>query len=159
MTRRHNFRRVKIHQSYIIPEAAALLGVHPHTISRWIANGLPLVSTKRPHLIHGSDLRDHLQAQQPRKQKLRAGEIYCLPCKAAKRPAGDMVDYIPKTPAKGFLRGICPSCDRLIHRLANFVTLAKVCGDLSVTHQPPEQRLVDDSAAPVGNVDFEKEKP
>jgi hypothetical protein len=29
---------------------------------------------------------------------------------------------------------------------------------LSVTHQPPEQRL-DDSAAPVGNVDFEKEKP
>jgi hypothetical protein len=158
MTRRHNFRRVKIHRTYIIPEAAALLGVHPHTVSRWIKHGLPLVSTKRPHLIHGSDLRAYLQAHQPRKQKLRAGEIYCLPCHAPERPAGDMVDYIPKTPAKGFVRGICPSCDRLIHRLANFATLAAVCGDLSVAHQPPRQRLVD-SLSPIGTVVFKKEKP
>ena len=158
MTRRHNFRRVKIHQSYEIPEAAQLLGVHKHTVSRWIAAGLPLVVKKRPFLIHGSDLRAFLAAQQPRKQRLRAGEIYCLPCRAPKRPAGDMVDYIPKTATKGFLRGICPTCDRLIHRLASYATLASVCGDLSVTHQSPQQRLVD-SPSPVGNVDFGKEKP
>ena len=158
MTRRHNFRRVKIHQSYTISEAALLLSVHKHTVSRWIVAGLPLVVTKRPFLIHGSDLHAYLAAHQPRKQKLRAGEIYCLPCKAAKRPAGDMVDYIPKTPAKGFLRGICPTCGRLIHRLASLATLAVGCRDLSVTHQPPRQRLVD-SPSPVGNVVFKKEKP
>ena len=158
MTRRHDYRRVKIHRSYTISEAAMLLGVHPHTVHRWIKHGLPVVSTKRPHLIHGSDLRAYLQAQQPRKQKLRAGEIYCLPCHAPKRPAGDMVDYIPKTPAKGLLRGICPTCGRLIHRLASLATLATVCGDLTVTHQPPRLRLVD-SPSPVGNVVFKKEKP
>lgn len=158
MTRRHSFRRVKIHRSYTISEAAQLLGVHPHTVSRWIATGLPLVVKKRPFLIHGSDLHAYLAEQQPRKQPCRAGEIYCLPCRASKRPAGDMVDYIPKTPAKGLLRGICPSCNRLMHRLANLATLAAVCGDLSITHQLPRQRLVD-SPSPVGNVAFKKEKP
>lgn len=157
MTRRHNYRRVKIHQSYTISEVAALLGVHKHTVSRWIKAGLPLVVTTRPQLILGSDLRAFLQAQQPRKQKLRAGEIYCLRCKAAKRPAGDMVEYIPKTPTKGILRAMCPTCHGLMHRVASLATLAKSCGDLSVTHQPPQQSL-DDSPSPVGNVDFGKEK-
>ena len=157
MTRRHNFRLVKIHRNYTVAEAAKLLGVHPHTVSRWISAGLPLVVKTRPFLIHGSDLRAFLAAQQPRKHPCSAGEIYCLPCRARKRPAGNMVDYIPKTSTKGFLRGICPTCDRLIHRVANFATLASVCGDLSVTHQPPQQRLVD-SPSPVGNVDSRKEQ-
>jgi excisionase family DNA binding protein len=158
MTRRHNFRRVKIHRSYTISEAALLLGVHKHTIIRWIAAGLPLVVKKRPFLIHGSDLHAYLAAQQPRKQPCRAGEIYCLPCHAPKRPAGDRVDYFPNTATKGLLRGACPNCNRPIYRLANFATLASVCGDLSVTHQPPRQRLVD-SPSPVENVAFKKEKP
>jgi hypothetical protein len=135
-----------------------LLGVHPHTVHRWIKHGLPVVSTKRPHLIHGSDLRAYLQAQQPRKHKLRAGEIYCLPCKAAKRAAGGRVDYFPETPAKGLLRGSCPTCGRSIYRLASLATLPTVCGDLSVTRRPPRLRLVD-SPSPVGNVVFKKEKP
>jgi excisionase family DNA binding protein len=158
MTRRYDLRRVKIHRSYTISEAALLLAVHKHTIIRWIAAGLPLVVTKRPFLIHGSDLRAFLAAQQPSKQPCSAGEIYCLPCRAPKRPAGDMVDYISKTPTKGILRGICPTCGRLIHRLASLAKLAAVCGDLSVTRQPPRLRLVD-SPSPVGNVDFKKEKP
>lgn len=153
MARRRPFRRVKIHRSYTVAEAAKLLDVHKHTVSRWIVAGLPLVEQKRPFLIHGSDLRAFLAAKQPRKHPCRAGEIYCLPCRAQKRPAGDMVDYIPKSPTKGFLRGICPGCGRLIHRVANFATLASVCGDLNVTHQPPEQRLID-STSLVGNVDF-----
>jgi excisionase family DNA binding protein len=158
MTRRYDLRRVKIHRSYTISEAAMLLGVHKHTIIRWIAAGLPLVVTKRPFLIHGSDLRAFLVAQQPRKQPCRAGEIYCLPCRSPKRPAGDMIDYIPKTPTRGLLRGMCPTCHGLMHRLASLATLATVCGDLSVTRQPPRLRLVD-SPSPVGNVDFKKEKP
>jgi excisionase family DNA binding protein len=143
MARWHSVRRVKIHRSYSVAEAAKLLDVHKHTVSRWIAAGLPLVVKTRPFLIHGSDLRGFLAAQQPRKHPCRAGEIYCLPCRTRKRPAGDMVAYIPKTPRKGMLRGICPTCNRLIHRVASFATLASVCGDMSVTHQPPQQRLVD----------------
>ena len=142
MARRYNIRRVKIHRSYSVSEVAKLLGVHKHTVTRWIERGLPLIEQKRPFLIHGSDLRDFLTAQQPRKQPCRAGEIYCLRCRAPKRPACDMVDYIPKTPTAGLLRGICPSCESLIHRVANVATLASVRGDLNVTHQPAQERLM-----------------
>ena len=41
MARRPNGRRVKIHHSYTILAAAEVLGVHKHTVSRWIAAGLP----------------------------------------------------------------------------------------------------------------------
>ncbi len=118
MARRHNPRRVKIHRSYNVSEAAKLLGVHKHTVARWIKSGLPLVEQKRPFLIHGSDLRDFLKAQQPRKQPCRPGEIYCVGCRAPKWPAGDMVERISKTPTTVLLRGICPTCGRLIHRLS-----------------------------------------
>ena len=33
MARRHNSRRVKIHRTYTITEAAAVLGAHKHTVS------------------------------------------------------------------------------------------------------------------------------
>jgi hypothetical protein len=39
MTRRPNGRRVKIHHSYTISAAAEVLGVHKHTVSRWIRPG------------------------------------------------------------------------------------------------------------------------
>src|SRR5947208_1860226 len=97
MARRYNVRRVKIHWSYSVSEAPKLLDVHKLTISRWIDRGPPLIEHKRPYLIHGSDLRAFLIAQQPRKQPCRAGEIYCVRCRAPKRLAGDMADYIPKT--------------------------------------------------------------
>jgi excisionase family DNA binding protein len=156
VARRYNRRRVKINRSYTVAEVAKLLDVHKHTVSRWIATGLPLVVQKRPFLIHGTDLHAFLEMQRPRKQPCRAGEIYCVRCRAQKRPAGDMVDYIPQTSVAGLLRGICPTCDLLIHRVAKFATLAAVCGGLSVAHQFPQQRLVD-IPFPVGNVDFKKE--
>ena len=156
MARRYNLRRVKIHWSYSVSEAAKLLGVHKHTVSRWIERGLPLIESKRPFLIHGSDLRAFLTASQPRKQPCRAGETYCIRCRAPKRPAGGMVDYIPKTPTSGLLAGICPTCETLTYRVANVATLASVCGDLNVTRQPPQQRLTD-SPDPSLNVAFVKE--
>jgi excisionase family DNA binding protein len=156
MTRRHNVRRVKINWSYTVSEAAKLLDVHKHTVNRWIKCGLPLIEPKRPYLIHGSDLRVFLTNQQPRKQPCRAGEIYCVRCRAPKRPACGMVDYIPRTPTTGLLRGICPTCELLIHRVANVAALDALCGDLSVTHEPPQQRL-DDSPSPFRNVDVRKD--
>src|SRR5438105_11717296 len=119
MARRHSSRRVKIHRNYTIAEAAALLGAHKHTVSRWIAAGLPTTDTMRPRLIHGEDLRAFLRARQPAKQPCRTGEFYCLRCRAPKRPALDMADYIPRTATRGMLRGLCPTCERFIYRAAS----------------------------------------
>jgi excisionase family DNA binding protein len=99
MARRYNIRRVKIHRTYTPTEVGKLLNVHKHTVGRWIASGLPLIERKRRYLIHGADLRRFLAAHQPRKHPLRPGEMYCLRCRAPKRPAGDMADLILRLPA------------------------------------------------------------
>lgn len=152
MARRYNIRRVKIHRSYEVSEAAKLLDVHKHTVSRWIEAGLPLVAPKRPFLIHGSELRAFLKARQPRKQPCRAGEIFCVRCRTPKRPAFGEVDFIPKTTTTGLLAGLCPTCESMIYRLTKTATLAAASGDLKVTRRPAQQRLCD-SAAPSLNVD------
>ncbi|MDI9847318.1 helix-turn-helix domain-containing protein [Rhodoblastus sp. 17X3] len=155
MARRHNVRRVKIHRSYSVSEAAKLLGVSKHTLSRWIDAGLPLIEPKRPFLILGSELRAFVKARQPRKQPCRPGEIYCVRCRAPKRPAFDEADYIPKTPTTGQLAGLCPTCGSLIYRLTKTATLAVASGDLKVTRRPAQERL-SDSAHPSLNVHFRR---
>jgi excisionase family DNA binding protein len=157
MARRHNGRRVKIHRSYTITEAAAVLGAHKHTVSRWIAAGLPTTDDRRPFLIHGEDIRAFLKAREPVKQSCRPGEFYCLCCKAPRRPAGDMADYISKTATRGLLRGICPICDRLIHRAASLALIEQEADGLSVTFQPARQRI-DDTSSPLCNVDLKRDK-
>ena len=55
--KRVNARRVKIHRSYAVDEAARLLGVHKNTVRSWIKRGLPTVDNRRPILILGGASR------------------------------------------------------------------------------------------------------
>ena len=158
MARRHNDRRVKINRSYTIPEVAQLLGVHKHTVSRWIKAGLPLCrdNTTIPdswerfaRLFAGA--KQPAQATPPRGWKSIVRHAGAVP----KRPAGDWWTDIPKTGYEGF-----PSRDLSDLRPADtsarqYATLVSVCGDLSVTHQPPQQRL-DDSPSPSGMLTSER---
>jgi hypothetical protein len=156
MARRYNIRRVKIHRTYTPTEVGKLLNVHKHTVGRWIASGLPLIERKRPYLIHGADLRRFLAERQPRKHPLRPGEMYCLRCRAPKRPAGDMADLIRRSAATGTLTGICPTCDGMMHRAVSLGAIERACGDLAVRRMP-EQRLNDRSGA-LPNVGFMRGK-
>jgi|SRR5271163_2127794 len=157
MARRFNCRRVKIHRTYTIAEAAAILGAHKHTVSRWIAAGLPTIDDRRPLIIHGEDLRGFIDARRHKKQTCRPGEFFCLGCKAPRRPAGDMTDYILKTASRGLLRGICPICDGFIHRAASLSTIAQKAGGLDVAFPKAQQRL-DDTTSPLSNVDLKRDK-
>ncbi len=130
--RRYDCRRIKKHRSYTVAEVEELLHVHSHTVRRWIANGLPVVSPTRPILIHGEDLRSFIEAHQPRKQPLRPGMIYCVGCGAPKRPDGDTADYVPKGPRHGVLVGICPSCGSIMPRHVSLAKIDEVRGDLDL---------------------------
>jgi Helix-turn-helix domain len=154
MARRFNCRRVKIHRNYEIAELAALLGVHKHTVSRWIAVGLP-TTDKRPLLVHGADLRAFLEAREPKKQKCRPGEFYCLSCRAPKRPAFDMADYTPSAPSRGLLSGFCPACERPIYRAVNLATIEQKLGGLKVA-LPIAERRINDISSPLSKVDFDR---
>lgn len=155
MTRRYDVRRVKLHRSYSLSEAAKLLGVTKHTVARWIDDGLPLIERKRPHLVHGSELRAYIKARQPRKQPCRAGQIYCVRCRAPKRPAFDEVELILKRPTTGLLAGLCPTCASMIYRVTKTASFAAAVGDLKVTRHPAQERI-GDSLDPFSNVQFKE---
>jgi hypothetical protein len=142
--RRPNPRSVKIHRSYTVDEAARTLGCHENTVRAWIKHGLPTIDGKRPVLIHGLELVCFLTARrETRKQRCDAGHFYCVKCRAPRRPALGMVDYIPLSLTSGNLRGLCPHCDTLIHRRVSLARLAKVQGDLEIAFPQGSQRIAD----------------
>jgi hypothetical protein len=157
MARRFDCRRVKIHRSYKIAELAGLLRVHKKTIVRWIAAGLPVMGAKRSRLIHGEDLRAFMNARKPIKQRGKPGDIWCLGCRAFKRPALDMAEYTPLTVLRGMLSGICPDCGRMIYRATTLAKLQHDCGALDVAYPKAERRLNDTTSA-ISNVSFERDR-
>ncbi|MCI4664945.1 MAG: helix-turn-helix domain-containing protein [Neomegalonema sp.] len=134
MPKRASHRRVRRHAVYTVAEAAEATEVCRQTVVRWIADrGLPADRSMRPWLIRGADLKRFLdERRRGARRPLSAGEIYCLPCRAAKRPAMGVADYRRKTETSGVLVGLCPDCERLIHRVVRRDNLRRVAGDLDV---------------------------
>jgi hypothetical protein len=97
---------------------------------------------QRPALFHGPVLVTFLQRRrESAKQPCPPGHIYCLPCRAPKAPAGNMVEFVPVTDATGNLRGICPNCDRLIHRRVNQAKIKAIQGNLEITFADAPPRI------------------
>jgi hypothetical protein len=152
--KRINPCRIKINRSYTIVEAARLLRVHKRTVQRWIERGLPTCDDARPTLLLGRALKDFLRQQQlDSKQPCQPGQLYCVCCRAPKSPAGQMVDFIPKTPTSGLLQGICPDCGTLIHRALSTVVLKQMASGLEIAFPRAQLRLSDTSRA-LENVAF-----
>ena len=61
--RRLNPRRVKIHRSYTVDEAAMLFRVHKNTVRTWLKSGLHPIDGRRPILILGRQLVRFLHAR------------------------------------------------------------------------------------------------
>jgi hypothetical protein len=144
MSRHPNYRLVKMHRNYTVEEIAGLLNVHKNTVRGWTRQGLPTIDRQRPTLILGSILSRFLQDRRQRGQKHCApGEIYCVKCRLPVRPAGDMAEYLAKTATWGVLRGICPRCESLIHRLVSWAKLDDSRGSLEITISQARLHIVD----------------
>jgi len=140
--RHPNPNRIKIHRNYTVEEAARVLGVHKNTIRRWIAQGLPIIGTSRPILILGSDFREFLtERRKRRRQPCPPGHLYCVRCRAPRKPDGGLADLILLGPSLGNLRGICPTCESLMHRRVSLVRLHEVTVGLEVMVVEAEPRL------------------
>jgi hypothetical protein len=101
--------RFKEHWNYSVEDVARIARRHKHTVRSWLASGLKAIDKRRPTLVLGSELNRFLNEKQVRRRSpCPPGTIYCLPCRAPKRPAEGMVDYLPSTPSLGNLRGLCP---------------------------------------------------
>lgn len=140
--RRIDPRRIKIHFSYTIEEAARALAVHKNTVRAWIREGLPVADERRPLVITGGAIRAFLNERlQARKRPLAPGEFYCLRCRDRTRPFDEMVDLVPDGTGLGTLHGLCPVCACLIYRRVSIARWRGAAGDLAVTIQPATATL------------------
>lgn len=149
-----NPRRAKVHRSYTVEEVAQLYGVHRNTVRQWIKHGLPVCDDRRPVLILGGQLAAFLtQKRASNKRPCKAGEIYCVRCRAPQLPALGMADYEPLTATRGSLIGLCPRCGGTMYRRVNRAQLAEVVGNLEVRPTRGQERI-DESSHPFVNSDF-----
>lgn len=119
-----------------------MFGSHRNTVRDWLTAGLKPIDGGRPALILGSELRRFLNERRARrKRKTPAGMIFCLRCREPRRPAGDVVDYLPRTATSGDFQGICPNCDSILYRRVNLAALDEVRGGLDVTIREGDPRL------------------
>jgi excisionase family DNA binding protein len=152
--RRAKYALTKIHRNYTVEEAARLLDVHKNTVREWIKAGLPVTDSKRPILILGSDLKDFLQVRRAKnKRPCKAGQLYCVRCRDAKYPAGDMAEYHPSTTLVGLLKALCPDCLCVMNLCVSAARLAQMQGKLSIPVMKVRERI-SNSNQPAVDSDF-----
>ena len=133
-----------------------LLGVHKNTVRTWLTSGLQPIDNRRPILILGRQLSGFLHARRnDRRQPCRAGQFYCLRCRAPRTPAASGADYLPITSSSGNLRGTCSACGTRMYRRVSIKNFPAVAGDLQVMMLQARQRIAD-SPSPSLNSNFDE---
>lgn len=142
--RKPNPNKVKIHRNYSLDEIVRLFGVSLATVRRWLKAGLNTIDLTRPFLVRGLELKRFVRRWRSRNRRhCGAGQIYCLKCRAPRRPSNGEVELIKQTENCGRLRGVCSRCGASMSRIVSFRSLDAALGSLTVTTTPAEQRLSD----------------
>jgi hypothetical protein len=154
MRRRLNYRLVKIHRNYTVEEIARMFSIHKNTVRNWVTQGLLTIDDGKPILILGSALRQFLGDRRQRaRQRCGPGEMYCVRCKAAKRPDGNFAEYLSISADWGNLRALCPACESLMHRRVNLAQLDQIRDGLEIL-LPEAPTHIRDSRSPSLNCDL-----
>jgi hypothetical protein len=145
MANRHiSTRRVKSRLTYTVAQAARIVDVHENTIRAWLSEGMETVGGKGPTLIFGAAIIEFVnQRRINRKRPCGVGELYCVKCRAPKKPACDMADLIQEKAGVGRLVGLCPTCGIMIYRRVNLSKIEAIKGDLDVRMPLRSPRLIE----------------
>ena len=145
--RRADWRRIKAKYSYTIEEAARALSVHRNAVRNWIRAGyLPVMDTSRPHLILGAVLIEFLKGKRiALKRKCGRGELYCLKCRAPRKPVPDLIEQCPMPSGRTRIVAICSICETLMHRFVADRNLAAALSEFEVHSRPADGSLIDTS--------------
>lgn len=141
--RRIDPRAVKLNRCYDVAELAARLGIHKNTVRHWQRDGLKPLDSGRPVLFHGSAIRKFLEARNAsRKSPCPPGTIYCFRCRVPRKPALNMIEFIPINGASGNIRALCDTCDATMHRRAPCASLAAIMPGCEVQLAEGPARLI-----------------
>jgi len=127
---------VKAALSYTIEEAARALRVTPATIRNWIKDGLPVMSSRKPYLLLGQDIRDYLRAKnKAAKRPLEEDGLFCPSCKRSRRPTGMAVALRRINPKTGLLLGTCDHCGCASTRMISTARIEEFAQTFTITKQ------------------------
>jgi excisionase family DNA binding protein len=143
--RRADWRRIKSKYSYTVEEAARALNLHRNTVRNWVRRGgLPAMTGSRPHLILGSVLIEFLKARRlALKRKCGIGELYCLKCRAPRRPVLDLIEHRLMASGRTRIVSICSTCESLMHRFVRNRNLEASLREFGVHTGPAHGSLID----------------
>jgi hypothetical protein len=69
------------------------------------------MASRKPYLISGAAIRDYLRVKyKASKSPLAPDELFCLSCRAGRKPLAMAVEAIPNTPKTTRLKGDCERC-------------------------------------------------
>src|SRR5436190_8356649 len=143
--RRADWRRIKGKYNYTMEEAARALSLHRNTVRNWVRRGgLAAMTGSRPHLILGAVLVEFLKARRlANKRKCGRGELYCLKCRAPRKPVAELIEHRPMASGRTRLVGICSTCERLMHRFVANRNLEASLREFGVHSGPAHGSLID----------------
>jgi hypothetical protein len=141
---RLNPRLAKLHRSYTVEETARLFGLHRNTVRNWLGAGLPIIDDRRPVLIQGKVLRIFLEARRAAaKCPCPPGTLYCLKCRAPRRPALGMADFLVRETGPGNLRTLCDTCETIMHRRASLAAIGLILPGVDIQIVRAPSRIVE----------------
>ncbi len=125
--RTYNLARIKNNLSYFVPEVCESLGVHKNTVRQWLKKGLPKNDAIKPLLIHGSELKAFLAAQQSaRKQPCNPEQCYCFKCKQPRSVWSGVVDIHLCNSKVINIVGLCEHCERQINKRSSVNNIPQI---------------------------------
>jgi hypothetical protein len=140
--KRLDWRRVKIHRNYDAADIFRDFGVSRNAVWNWRKSGLRPIEGIWPMLFLGAELRRFLAERRAKPRRTTpAGHIMCMRCREPRRPAGDMVDYLPGNATSGNLKAMCTDCGAWMHRRVRLRDLERVMPGIDVKVRPADGRL------------------
>ena len=139
---RPKWHRIKVHRSYTVDEAARELGIDKGTMRRWLKDGeLPYLDDQKPALILGTSLKTFGKNRTKAKIKCKPHEFYCFKCRAPKVAAGNMADFVQRSPKSGNLKAIC-ECGTIMNKNVSKASLQTLEAVLDITICQAPEHLV-----------------
>ena len=129
MSKLYNINRISGFLSYTVEDISNMYSMHPQTVRKWIKIGLKTIDSRKPSLIHGSELKEFLKKQNEKNKKhLDFKEFFCCACKEAHIPLFRKV-YLEQNHQFIKAKGVCPITKKIMNRsykLADYSQLKKV---------------------------------
>lgn len=149
--KRLNPRLPKMHLSYTVTEIATLFSVHANTVRHWLKGGLEPLDTDQPLLVQGAVLRQFISDRRSSsKTPCPPGTLYCFKCRAPRRPALGMADFIEDAAGAGNLHALCEDCGKVMCRRVRREKLADILPGIEIQFARRPERI-GECAAPRAN--------